>query len=215
MRFDLDSVGAIVFRELLGDFDFEVFLDQGVLFAEPFDPDAPVATPRGLTPADAPDDDRVLEALIKAIDHLEVAGLPLDAPLGDVQFTKKGDVEIPMHGGGRNEGITNLIIYSELKSTLEESMPRGKVINPDTDLTEDGYVVNYGTSFIMTMEFGEDGPRAEAFLTYSESADPSSDYFADQTEAFSQKAWRKCLFREQDILDDPELETYSVTGARE
>jgi acyl-homoserine-lactone acylase len=67
----------------------------------------------------------------------------------------------------------------------------------------------------MTMEFGEDGPRAEAFLTYSESADPSSDYFADQTEAFSQKAWRKCLFREQDILDDPELETYSVTGARE
>lgn len=214
-RFDLESVGAIVFREFLGDFDGEVFLDEGVLFAQPFDPDAPVATPSGLTPANAPDDDRVLEALADAVGRLDDAGLPADTPLGMAQFTRKGDTEIPMHGGGRSEGITNLIVYSELKSTLEPSMERDDVINLDTDLTYEGYVVNYGTSFIMTLQYGEDGPEAEAFLTYSESSDPDSDYYADQTALFSEKNWRKCLFREDDILADPELVTESVTGPRE
>ncbi len=214
LRFDLDSTGALVWRELVGDFPFDVFLDEGVVFAEPFDASDPLATPSGLTPANSPDDDRILEALSDAVGRLADAGIAVDAPLRDAQFTKKGDTQIPIHGGNRSEGITNLIVYSELKSTLEPSMPRADVVNSDTDLTEEGYVVNYGTSFIMTMQFDDEGPRAEAFLTYSESADPESDYFADQTQLFSDKAWRPCLFREQEILDDPELETYSVSAPR-
>ena len=215
LRYDLDSVGAIVWRELLGDFAFEVFLDEGVLLAEPFDIDDPVETPRGLVDAAAPDDDRILEALAAGVERLQEAGLSVDTPLGDAQFTRKGDTTIPMHGGGRNEGITNLIIYSVLKSTLGDSMDRGDLINADTDLTTDGYVVNYGTSFIMTVAYDEDGPRAEAFLTYSESSDPESDHYADQTQLFSDKQWRACLFREDDILADPELETVSVSGPRD
>ena len=74
--------------------------------------------------------------------------------------------------------------------------------NPGTDLTDEGYVVNYGTSFIMTLQYTDDGPEAAAFLTYSESDDPSSPNFADQTPLFSDKAWRPILYREADIADD-------------
>jgi acyl-homoserine-lactone acylase len=201
-RFDLDSVGATVFREFLGDFSSGVFTDRGALFAVPFNPDDPVNTPADLA-APVGSDDRILEALAGATQRLAEAGLPVDGTLGDAQFTRKGDETIPIHGGGRREGVTNLITYSNsLNSSIDEPMQRGEVVNSGTNLTTDGYVVNYGSSFVMTLEYTDDGPRAFAFLTYGERPDPESEYFDDQTLLFSQKAWRPILFAEDDIAAD-------------
>jgi acyl-homoserine-lactone acylase len=62
------------------------------------------------------------------------------------------------------------------------------------------------------MQFTDDGPEARAFLTYSQSAEPDSPWFSDQTELFSQKQWRPILWNEADIAADPNLIEYVVTG---
>lgn len=224
-RLDVGSVGAVVWREFLGSFSDGALADRGFMFEIGFNPDKWIATPNTLA-APGDDSDRVLEALAEGVWRLEQAGVPLDAPLGQVQFTKKYserlDYEdptaermfetIPIHGGGRKEGVTNLIIYSQLKSTLEPDLPRGEVLNTGTDLTDEGYVINYGTSFIMTTEFTDEGPEAFAFLTYSQSGDPESDNHTDQTRLFSGEAWRQVRFTEEDIANDPALEVEVVFG---
>jgi acyl-homoserine-lactone acylase len=220
-RLDLDSRGALLWREFLGDFDGSSLLTSGRLFRFGFDPDDPIATPTDLArpPEDPAEPDRILEALAAAVVRLDKAGIPLDAPLGDFQYTKKAlDREgaeyerIPIHGGGRNEGVTNLIVYSVLKTTLGDSMPRPEEINPATDLTSEGYVVNYGTSFILTMQFTDEGPEGSAFVTYGQSDDPLSPYHKDQTPLFSDKQWRPTLWTEEDIAADPNLEVEVVFG---
>jgi acyl-homoserine-lactone acylase len=50
-------------------------------------------------------------------------------------------------------------------------------------LIEAGYPVLHGSSFVMALEYTRDGPRALAFVTYSQSDDPSSPQFTDQTDA--------------------------------
>lgn len=218
-RLDLDSTGALVWREFLGDFSSDAHAIAGPLFDVPFDPGSAgnarsaVTTPNTLPAApDDPDDDRILEALAGATVRLAQAGIPADAPLRDAQYTVRSGQRIPIHGGGRNEGITNLIIYSNLRTTVGESQPRGEVINSSTDLSSDGYVINYGTSFIMAMQFTDDSPEAYAFLTYGQSDDPSSPYHTDQTKRFSEKDWRKILYTEEEIEADEALEVDVIFG---
>ncbi|MFO7567441.1 MAG: penicillin acylase family protein [Enhygromyxa sp.] len=211
-RLDLNSVGAIVWREWLGDYDPTLFTKEGALFALPFDSEDPINTPAGLAPGDL-DDDRALDALARAVLRLDQANLALDTPLGEAQFARKGDAIIPIHGGIAAEGVTNLMFYSHLRSDLEPWVPRAEVLWDRTGLTEDGYQVNYGTSFIMCMQFTDEGPEARALLTYSQSAEADSPWFSDQTERFSQKQWRPILWREQDIAADPNLVEYEVSGS--
>ncbi len=218
-RLDLDSVGAVVWREFLGDFDPAALSDAGVLFAEPFDAGSAddatsaVFTPRGLsTSTEGAESDRVLDALAGAVVRLRNAGVAIDAPLRDAQYTFRGGERVPIHGGGRAEGVANLIIYNNLKTTVPEPLPRGEVLNGGTDLTTDGYVVNYGTSFIMAMQFTDESPEAYAFITYGQSDDPGSPYHVDQTRRFSDKDWRRLLYTEEDIEQDPNLEVEILFG---
>ena len=84
--------------------------------------------------------------------------------------------------------------------------------HPVTDLAPGGYLVTYGSSFIMTMEFTEEGPRGEAILTYGQSDDEASPFYNDQLWRFSNKEWRPILFTEEAIAGDPELKEYEVHG---
>ncbi len=209
---NLDSVGAIVWREWLGDYDAKLFEEQGALFATEFDANDPINTPATLAPG-AVDNDRALDALARAVLRLDGAELALDTPLGEAQFTRKGDTTIPIHGGIAVEGVTNLVLYDQLRSDLEPWVPRAEELWEPTGLTTEGYQVNYGTSFIMCMQFTDDGPEGRAMLSYSQSAEPDSPWFSDQTQRFSQKQWRPLLWREEDIADDPNLTTYEVSGS--
>jgi len=213
LRLDPDSVGAVVWREFLGDFDFEALLDSGALFRVPFDPLDPVATPAELRePPEDPADDRILEALAGAVVRLRQAGIPLDATLAQAQYTLRAGRKIPIHGGVSAEGVANLVIYSVLKTALGDPTPRGTVINTTTGLTDQGYVVNYGSSFVMAMRFTDDAPEAYAFVTYGQSDDPRSPYHTDQTAAFSAKQWREVLYTEEAIESDPELQIEVLFG---
>lgn len=200
--FDLDSQGAILFREFLSGFTGAVLTESGALFANPFDANNPVSTPSGLASASAAATDPILTALARAVQRLSNRGI--DAILRDFQFTPKNQVRIPIHGGQGPEGILNIASFiSPSKTTLLPGI--GGNANPS-----DGYVVNFGTSFLMAVELTAAGPQCQAILTFSQSEDPESTFFADQTELFSNKTWRQCLYSQAAIQADPALQTYRV-----
>ena len=82
-------------------------------------------------------------------------------------------------------------------------------------LRDEGYPVDFGTSFLLAMEYTDDGPCGSAVLTYGESGDPRSPHFSDQTELFSEKRLRPVLFTEAQIESDPELRRYSVRSSEQ
>ena len=61
--------------------------------------------------------------------------------------------------------------------------------------------VSFGSSFILATTFDDHGPVADAILTYSQSANPRSLHYADQTRLFSQKKWVRLAFTPPQIRD--------------
>lgn len=202
-RYDLDSRGAVLFREWITQYDTRDTLDAGDLFAVAYDPGNPVETPNTLAR-----DSLALERLARAVRLLEGQGIALDAPLGEMQYAQRGDKRIPMHGGdGTLEGIENFVRNNRNATTLEP-MVDPRPLEGSRFLTEEGYPVNSGTSFIMALQYQADGtPEAQAFLTYGQSGDPTNEHFRDQTELFSKKQWRPILFAEEAIAADTQSTT--------
>ncbi|WP_257447734.1 acylase [Archangium lipolyticum] len=211
-RYDLNSVGAPLWRELMGVYGSSALQNAGTLFATAFSPARPMETPNTLVPAPAAGADPLLGRLAEAVLRLGDAGIAVDAPLGQVQFSPRGGARTPLHGGTTVDGTMNVVSYRTLKSTLDETTPRGRVIGTQSGLSTDGYVINYGTSFLMAMHYTDSGPEARALLTYGESEDPASSHVNDQLQLFSQKQWRPILFSEQEIANAPSLETTTVTA---
>jgi acyl-homoserine-lactone acylase len=180
LRDDLESVGAHIFREFM-------MRRPSDWLAVPFDPEDPVNTPHTLNRTNP----GVLQALGEAVRLLQGAGIPLDARLGSIQSEPRGDERIPVHGGDEIEGVFNMII-----APFQGPAGYPKVV--------------HGSSFVMVAGFTDAGPESRAILTYSQSTDPTSPFFADQTRLFSRKDWVPMRFTESDILSDPELRAYTV-----
>jgi acyl-homoserine-lactone acylase len=183
---NLESRGAILFRQFLASANAGQYtrgLPKSFLPAVDFDPDRPIETPHGLDRKTKP---VVLEHLANAVVALEEAGIPLDAKLGDFQGVTRNSERIPLHGGPEFEGIFNKI----------ESDFRGAVGYPEVD--------RWSSSWILAVEFLEEGPRTFGILTYSLSADPTSEHFADQTRLFSKKTWISLPFHDDDVEAETE-----------
>jgi acyl-homoserine-lactone acylase len=137
----------------------------------------------------------VLTALTAAVEDLRSKGIALDVPLGDLQAEPRGSERIPIHGCSEGEGCFNII------STGRDAQGR---YDPFT-----------GSSFVMTAAFDTSGTvRGEALLSYSQSENPNSPHYADQTRMFSQKQWLPMRFTERQIRSDPEYKRTVVTGRR-
>jgi acyl-homoserine-lactone acylase len=63
----------------------------------------------------------------------------------------------------------------------------------------------------MTISFEGDVPRAEGFLTYSQSTNPASAHYADQTERFSTLDWIAFPYTEAAIVADPGYSTMRIS----
>jgi acyl-homoserine-lactone acylase len=212
-RYDVDSVGAVVWREFLGTYGLDSLTDYGPLLAVGFDPDDPIETPNTLVdPPAMGEEDKVLVSLGRGLLKLAEAGVAIDSPLGAVQRAPRAGQHYAVPGGQSRDGTANVVTYGMLKTTVDPPTPRGEVLSSATGLTADGYVVNYGSSFVMALELSPDGPRGQAFLTYGESDDPASPHYADQTVLFSKQQWRPLVFSEADIAADPQLRTLEVAG---
>ena len=206
--YDLDRAGPPLWREFLLKFPATDRFDlgTGTLWAEPFDPARPIDTPSGLAPAPAGAPDPVLENLARAVQALEVAGFEPAATLGQVQFVVRNGVRIPIHGGTGLDGTTNVVGPAGLPPTvldpaLTERKQERLVANSALYRVdgETGTPVVFGTSFLMALQYTDDGPQARAFLVYGGTEDPTDPRFTEATEAFSRKEWRTVEFREADV----------------
>ena len=213
-RYDTDSVGAVLWREFITQYEPAELQRQGSLFANDFNAADSVNTPHTMTPDKDTKNGESLLKLARAVRLLQQAGFGIDAPLGKVQYSDKNGGRLPVHGGdGPYDGITNVVSYSAGRTTLEPSATPTRIAG-SRFLSKDGYLINYGTSFIMALEFTAQGPRAQAFLTYSQSGDPASPLFYDQTQLFAAKKWRHILFTEAEIKSDPSLKTLKIKNTK-
>ncbi len=216
-RADLDSVGAVLWREIIASWPEEDQREADTLFATPFDPDDPVATPSGLAPPPPDGPDQVLAAVAGAVLALERAGVAIDAPLGEVQWAQRGDQRVAVHGGGEGEGVLNVLapLGALAGTTLEPGPPPLELQagrSERTGLRAGGYRCTYGTSFLMAVELTEGGPHGRGLLAYGESGDSRSPHHVDGTSAFAAKRTRPLLFTEDEIRSDPELVERTITG---
>ena len=85
----------------------------------------------------------------------------------------RGDKPFPIHGGPGTDGVFQAI-------NVSWSPPKGYPNVP------------HGTSFVQVVHFPKRRggcPEHRTILTYSQSTDPTSPHFADQTRLFSKKRW--------------------------
>jgi acyl-homoserine-lactone acylase len=176
-HFTVASRGALLFQRFWGK------VPSGA-WKVPFDPANPVGTPNTLDT----DNPAVRTAFSNAAAELRAAGIPFDAPYGDNQYVVRNGERIPVHGSLSGLGVLN-------------------VLNPVWDPTKGNVEIVHGSSYIQAVSFdGGRCPSAETVMTYSQSSDPTSPHFADQTKLFSQGKWVRGRFCEQDILSSPQLQ---------
>jgi acyl-homoserine-lactone acylase len=208
--YDLDRVGPAIWRELMTRYPTTAFIQAGLLWSEPFDAERPVETPSGLAPAPDGGSDPVIENLARVVQLFQYANLPIDATLGDVQFAVRNGTVVPIHGGDNRDGTTNIVGWGRGWSILDPTLAaldrqtviRGSNLARTTDadgVTRTGYWINNGTSILLALAYGPEGPRARAFLTYGETADRSDPDYLAATERFSGKEWRDVAFTEDQI----------------
>jgi acyl-homoserine-lactone acylase len=175
LRENTTSRGAVLFRRffdnLSGYPDNTAYAYSGTsapYWSTPFDAADAVHTPAGLNTADP----EAPTALGDAISDLEGAKLPLDVPVGTVQYIEKNGVRYPIHGGtGDPNGDFNAIWTGWV--------PGKGITQPDG-----------GSSFVQVVTWNNGPcPDARTILTYSLSTDPTNPHYADQTRLFSHKKW--------------------------
>lgn len=206
-RYDVDSEGAVLWREFTEAVDF----DQ--LWGTAFDEADPASTPSGLAAAPSSGDDPVLSGLAGAVALLTKAGVALDVPLGEVQFDGRSPEErLPVPGGLGSEGVTNVVSGTTRTSTEEDQPEVPEPLTEDSTLTSDGYPILYGTSFLMAVAYGPDGPQARTILTYGQVGDPELPGFDSGMKAFANKEWKVVETDPEEIAKDPDATTTEVSA---
>ena len=172
---ELTSVGSHLFLEM-----WNALEAGGNFWAVPFDVTQPLDTPHSLNTGNPEVAERIKLALGFSVDKIIDAGIELNKPWGELQYTHKQGNDIPIHGSIR-------FGFSIIKSEL---------------IAGEGYSeIDFGNSYIQVVGFDETlCPNAQALLTYSQSSDPESDHYADSTLLYSQKQWTDAPYCKEDIL---------------
>jgi len=157
------------------------------LYRVPFDPANAVNTPNGLA-LDTPEVRQSLnDALAASQKKLMGAGIELDARWGDIQFAERNGERIGIPGAVGRHGVFSYIV---------------------TGFTSgEGYTpIVHGNSYIQTVGWDEAGDLiARGLLTYSQSPEPDSPHYADQTRLYSRGELIDFPFTEEEIQADPDL----------
>ena len=164
----------------------------------------PVSTPSGLI-----QNDETLYQFARAAQVINEAGVAVDAKLGDVQFVERSlpdgsatGEKIPWGGAHNIEGGFNVFnIVAGNNGTL---LPRHTYapLNSNTIMSAEaqGYHINYGSSWMLVINFTDEGPQGRGILTYSQSRVFGSDHFLAHTLLYSQHpSLRDMYFTEEDI----------------
>jgi acyl-homoserine-lactone acylase len=182
-----DSAGAVLwaafFDQLGGD-------PSASWWRVPYDPARPVTTPSGING----DDPQVQHALADVVEEFDAGHLPIAATPGQTMAWDG----IPLHGCDEQAGCFNVVTASP--GSGHNAIDR----SPDN--------AAQGSSFIMAVELTPRGPVARTILTYSESANPASPHYSDQTALFSRSQWVTERFTEAQINADPTMQLTVLHG---
>ena len=185
-RVDLESRGAQLFTQIwrhlrsrLGT-GFQGVIANDNFWRVDYDSLDPLNTPSGIDLEISSNQTLVLEAMVQALANLEANGVEPDAPWSEVQFLERNGENVPIHGGDGGMGV-----YGAISAGLSQ----GGYVNPRS-----------GNSYIQAVTWDEsECPIADVILVPSQSTDPDSPYFADQTKLYSDKRWVRFPFCEEDI----------------
>ncbi len=182
LHWDANQRGPVLF----GPFWNYASQAQPSPFSHKFQLKNPVTTPFGLNTSNS----TVRTALGNAIRLLNRLHIPIGATLGSEQFVSYHGKHITIPGGpGDPDGIFNAIY------------------------TGSGPAPVTGSSFIQVVTWNNSAcPVGTTILTYSESSNPASPHFADQTMLFSRKQFLPDRFCTSAIFSDPHLRVTTVRG---
>jgi acyl-homoserine-lactone acylase len=168
----LNAYGASATLEDKGAWLFQEWFEhapnsQAGFWVHPWSASEPVYTPNTLNTSLQASK----EALATAVSSMEARGIPLDASTGEVQHA-------PQAGAAPLPGCSN---GGNCFAAIGGSFP-----TPTSNQTQ----VTGGTSIVMFTELlaGHE-PLTKALLAYSQSEDPTSPYYEDQTQRLSKNEW--------------------------
>jgi acyl-homoserine-lactone acylase len=172
----LEDRGAWLFQEWFG----RAPSTQAGFWVHPWTASDPVYTPNTLNtslPASK-------EALAAAVSAMEARGIPLDASTGEVQHA-------PQPGAAPLPGCAD---SGECFAAIGGVFPTAS--STQTQVTG-------GTSIVMFTELkaGHE-PRSKALLSYSQSEDPTSPYYEDQTQRLSKNEWITLPWTPASVAED-------------
>jgi acyl-homoserine-lactone acylase len=145
----------------------------GDAFREPWTPQEPTTTPRGLAhPA------RAAEAFAWAVRETQRRYGAWDVAWGEVHRVRRGGVDVPVAGCSGALGCFRVLTFRE-----------------DADGRR---VVDGGDGWVLAVEFGR-RPRAYSVLAYGQSSRPDSPHHADQAAMFARGEMKRVVFTEADI----------------
>jgi acyl-homoserine-lactone acylase len=171
----LEDRGAWLFQEW-----FERAYTQAGFWVHPWTASDPVYTPNTLNTSLQGSK----EALAAAVSSMEARGIPLDADTGEVQHAPQaGAAPLP----GCSDG-------GECFAAIGGIFP-----TPTSKTTQ----VTGGTSLVMFTEvLAGHEPLSKALLSYSQSEDPTSPYYEDQTQRLSKNEWITLPWTPASVAED-------------
>jgi len=170
---NLESAGALLWDRF---WDMALHAPAAARYRVPFDPKAPLDTPRGLNTSD----EQIVQAFATAVQEVRSSPVALGAPRSAYQYlTDASGARIPLAGG---------------------CGPLGYFTVACTRLSKEGTSMQpHGNSYMQVVAFKPDGVEAYTLLVPSQSTDPASPHYRDYTRAYSRKEWLRAPFTEQEV----------------
>ena len=201
-RFNQDSVGAHIFREFAYPFSrFPVYQQRFVNNEQNYDVQQ--------------QSEAMSVSLAIATQNIINGGIALDARLGDIQFIEKtapdgthSGIKFPWAGASDITGGFNVFsaeTSDETRYPIHQYTPVVDVSSGNSTasgLTEQGYHLSSGSSWVLIVDFDDQGVRANGLLMSSQSAHSNSLHADDQTRYYSDNtALRPIHFSPGDIAN--------------
>jgi len=164
---EADSKGAVLFASWWDRV-------QASLFAEPWNPNDPFHTPKGLK-----EEEIAVKLLGKAASEILTRYGSLDVSWGEVYRLRINDIDLPANGGPGDYGIFRTLYFTD-----------------DTDHKKRAIA---GETFVAVVEFGEE-VSAKVLLGYGNATQPGNLHIGDQLDLMSEKKLRCALLTREQIL---------------
>jgi acyl-homoserine-lactone acylase len=148
------------------------------VFRVPWDDKKPAETPCGIANEEA-----ARKALAETSKAIKAKHGRLDVAWGDVHRFRRGSLDEPLSGCA---AISPLVEFGEFRVIWHDDAEDGK------------RVAAGGDSYVFAVEFSSP-PKAYSILAYSQSSNPKSPHYADQSALFVRDEWKRAWFTEDDV----------------